>query len=143
MSTRKSIEKQRMRFAYEFVKNNISGESNAKKFEAYVQKVPAFIMTNGLGNTLAYLSTQRDDQWQHVQNAVCKWLSTVNNPLKNRIEGTETGIDEVLKCLKEENFTDREYRTVTIETLAMFNWLRRFAKAHRQNLKAANHNNNG
>jgi len=131
MSTRKSIEKERMSFSYDFVKGNISDKTDAKKFEAYVQKVPAFIMTNGLGNTLAYLTTQKDEQWKNVQKVVCEWLKQVDNPLRERLESTDGILENVLEIMKDNDFHDREYRAVTVEILALFNWLRRFAKAHR------------
>lgn len=143
MSTRRSIEKHRMRFTYEFVKEKISGKENAKKFESYVQKVPAFIMINGLGNTLAYLSTQTDKQWKNVQEAICNWLKAVENPLKEKLETSRGGIEDVLEVLKGEDFSNKEYRAITVEILAMFNWLRRFAKAHRQNLEAPKQRQNG
>jgi len=134
MSTRRSIEKERMNFAFSFVReagNGISNKEKAKKFEAYVQKVPAFIMTNGLGNTLAYLTTQTDDQWKNVQKVICAWLIQVDNPLKGELESTDGKLEDVLGIMKDGNFHDREYRAVTVEILALFNWLRRFAKAHR------------
>ncbi len=134
MSTRRSIEKERMNYAFNFVRdsgNGISDKTKAKKFEAYVQKVPAFIMTNGLGNTLAYLTTQTDEQWKAVQKVLCEWLKQVDNPLKERLESKDGELENVLEIMKGDNFHDREYRAVTVEILALFNWLRRFAKAHR------------
>lgn len=134
MSTRRSIEKERMSFAFNFVRdpgNGISDRSKAKKFEAYVQKVPAFIMTNGLGNTLAYLTTHRDEQWKAVQNGICEWLKQVDNPIKEKLLATDGKLVNILEIMKDDNFHDREYRAVTVEILAFFNWLRRFAKAHR------------
>ena len=141
MSTRRSIEKERMSFSYNFVKDNISGKTDAKKFEAYVQKVPAFIMTNGLGNTLAYLTTQGDEQWKAVQNGICEWLKQVDNPLKERLKSTDGKLENVLKIMRDHNFNDREYRAVTVEILALFNWLRRFAKAHRLTFDSKSQNN--
>lgn len=137
MSTRRSIEKERMSFAFNFVRdpgNGISDRSKAKKFEAYVQKVPAFIMTNGLGNTLAYLTTQGDEQWKAVQKGICEWLKQVDNPIKEILLATDGKLENVLEIMKDNNFHDREYRAVTVEILALFNWLRRFAKAHRLSL---------
>lgn len=144
MSTRRSIEKERMSFAFNFVrdsKNGISDKTKAKKFEAYVQKMPAFIMTNGLGNTLAYLSTQTDDQWKNVRKVICEWLKQVDNPLKERLELTNGELEDVLEVMKDSRFHDREYRAVTVETLALFNWLRRFAKAHRLTFESKSNNN--
>jgi CRISPR/Cas system CMR-associated protein Cmr5 small subunit len=91
-------------------------------------------MTNGLGNTLAYLTTQTDDQWKNVQKVICTWLMQVNNPLKEKLESTDGKLEDVLGIIKDGNFHDREYRAITVEVLALFNWLRRFAKAHRLSL---------
>jgi hypothetical protein len=55
----------------------------------------------------------------------------VDNPLKERLESTGGKLEDVLVIMKGDNFHDREYRAVTVEILALFNWLRRFAKAHR------------
>lgn len=134
MSTRRSIEKERMSFAFNFVRdpgNGISNRTKAKKFEAYVQKVPAFIMTNGLGNTLAYLTTQTDAQWKALQKGICEWLKQVDSPIKERLRTTDGKLENILEIMKDDNFHEREYRAVTVEILALFNWLRRFAKAHR------------
>jgi CRISPR-associated protein Cmr5 len=143
MSTRRSIEKERMSFVFNFVrdsKNGISDKTKAKKFEAYVQKVPSFIMTNGLGNTLAYLTTQTDEQWKNVQKVVCEWLKQVDNPIKERLGATGGKLENVLEIMKDDSFHDREYRAVTVEILALLNWLRRFAKAHRLTFQSKSNN---
>lgn len=131
MSNRKSIEQERMQFAFEQSKN----AKKAKKYEAYVQKIPAFIMTNGLGNTIAYISTQSDDDWKKVGQDICDWLLKVENPFKQKLEvkngSGDIGIKDLLEVLKD-NRNDSEYKSVTIEVLALFNWLRRFAKTHRK-----------
>lgn len=130
MSTRRSIEKERMKFAFDFViSKGLKGE-DAKKFESYVQKVPAFILTNGLGNTMAFLTTKDDEQWRNVKKAVANWLWQVKGPVKNRFQSQPSFID-ILDKLKNDDFTDIENRAVTVEVLALFNWLRRFAKANR------------
>jgi len=129
MNKRKSIERQRMQFAFDQSKN----AKDAKKYEAYVQKVPAFIMTNGLGNTIAYISTQTDANWKKVGQNICNWLLEVENPFKEPLSN-KNGDDKIKNLLEvlKENENDTEYKSVTIEVLALFNWLRRFAKTHRK-----------
>lgn len=129
MSNRRSIEQHRMKFAFEQSRN----AENAKKYEAYVQKIPAFIMTNGLGNTIAYVATQSDKNWKKVGKNICDWLLEVENPLKDKL-ATQKGdqditIMDLLEVLK--NCNQNEYKSATIEMLALFNWLRRFAKTHK------------
>lgn len=130
MSTRRSIEKDRMKFAYDYVGDMNLGKDSAKKFESYVQKVPAFILTNGLGNTLAFLTTKNDEQWINVKKVVADWLWKVEGPVKSRFQN-QPSFSDILGKLKDVDFKDVEYRAVTVEVLALFNWLRRFAKATR------------
>lgn len=130
MSTRRSIEKERMKFAYDYVNGKELKEEAAKKFESYVQKVPAFILTNGLGNTMAFLTTKNDEQWKNVKEVVANWLWRVEGPVKSRFQRPPSFVD-ILDKLKDDDFEDIEYRAVMVEVLALFNWLRRFAKANR------------
>lgn len=130
MSTRRSIEKERMKFAYDYVNGKELRAEAAKKFESYVQKVPAFILTNGLGNTMAFLTTKNDEQWRNVKEVVANWLWRVEGPVKSRFQSPPSFID-ILDKLKDDDFEDIEYRAVMVEVLALFNWLRRFAKANR------------
>lgn len=132
MSNRKSIEQKRMEFAFE----HSSGAKAPKKYEAYVQKVPAFIMTNGLGNTIAYISTQSNENWEKVGQNIFDWLLKVDNPIKKELEqkqqSDKANIKGLLEVLKDNSVSDTEYKSVTMEVLALFNWLRRFAKTHRK-----------
>lgn len=139
MSKRTSIEKKRMVFVYDFIQDNntqLSSRDKAKKFESYVQKVPAFILTNGLGNTLAYLSTQTDQQWIMVQKVIVQWLAAVDNPVKSRLPQQPSSLKDIITVLRADNLDHFEYRAITVEVLALFNWLRRLAKAHRLTFKS-------
>lgn len=134
MSTRRSIEKKRMKFAFEFVNGKSFGKDDAKTFESYVHKVPAYILTNGLGNTFAFLATKGDAQWKNVQDAICKWLGNVENPIMDKLQGKQT-FKDILQVMTDDDFSIGENRAVTTEVLTLLNWLRRFAKAKRLELK--------
>ncbi|MCP4107699.1 MAG: type III-B CRISPR module-associated protein Cmr5 [Desulfobacteraceae bacterium] len=128
------IEQVRAKFAYECAEK-VSKEDYRKKYKAYVKKIPAMIKTNGLAATFAFvLSKAKIKEKEKARTADAKayhkiyeqtsaWLS---QDQKNLIALSEKETDELVnKILKLE--TSSEYRAVTVEILAFFNWLRRFA----------------
>lgn len=124
--SRRNTEQQRMQFAF-----RVAGKANEKgankKYEAYVQKIPSMIHTNGLGNTLAFIAGQ-EKEWQTIGKNICEWLNKTENPLKGKLPEKGSAMD-LVNALKDKNFSDAKYRAVTNEVLALFNWLRRAAKA--------------
>ena len=81
------------------------------------------IKTNGLGATLAFAMSKSKDgnTWALVYNQVSEWLQRAEN--QYLINNQSGELSEIIIGLK-----SRQYRAVTNEVLALFNWLRRFAE---------------
>lgn len=117
MSNQKGIEQGRAKFAYECAKK---GSELGKEYKSHVRKIPMMIKTNGLGATFAfvYSKSKKDKVYKKIYEQTWKWL------LKEK----EVDITDFEKlAVKIVSCDSPEYRMLTIETLAFFNWLRRFA----------------
>jgi CRISPR type III-B/RAMP module-associated protein Cmr5 len=118
-NNRLNIEQQRSKFAFD---HKTSSESS--NYDAMVKKVPAYIQTNGFVYTMAFLA-EKD---KGVLQTIYKWHCTAaENTMKSAKLASVTKRDDFLEKLIKD-LSDEEIRLVTIETLALFTWLRRFVK---------------
>ncbi len=95
-----------------------------RKYRSLVLKLPVMILTNGLGQALAFLKSKgkdnRDDPHEIVYSHLQAWLfreirwADANQP---------TLIERIF------NTTSETYRQATSEALSYLHWLRRFAEA--------------
>jgi CRISPR-associated protein Cmr5 len=111
--TSTGIEQGRARKAYEFV-NSV----NSEKWDNYksgVRKLPAYIKTNGLGQTLAFIKNR--DNFPQIYEQLATWLQRENDDDLKR--GGEL-VHQVIAM------PSVRYRQVTMETLALLTWMRRF-----------------
>jgi len=129
-----NIEKARMKAAFSEVQK-INSYKTIKEFESYVNKVPAFIMTNGLGNTFAYIAGQSKSTWKKVKEAIENWLKDNNSGFKEIFDNKDF-MKELVKS------SDDQMRALTQEVLAYLNWLRKFAKARKIELETQKQNTN-
>jgi len=120
MSNIKTLEQGRASKAYEFA---IAGSQIEKKkeYKSYVKKIPMLIKTNGLGSTFAFMKS-KGGTYNLIYNQTYEWLKTDN---KLGIFNTQQNEDLVAKIV---NLESPQYRALTNEVLAFFNWLRRFAE---------------
>jgi len=125
---RLNIEQQRAKFA--FAHKESPKETNKKgkedtlssNYDAMVKKVPAYIQTNGFVYTMAFLA-EKDEG---VLQTIYEWHCTA---LENKMK-----LDKLTSVTKREDFlakivkdlSDEEIRMITVDTLALFTWLRRF-----------------
>lgn len=110
MSTRQNIEQKRAEAAHTFAKNGND------KYKDYLKKVPAMIRTNGLGNTVLFMQT-KGSEWSKITRDIETWLN------QQGLLPNDTDLFTHFKTA-----SDAQVRAMTEETLALFNWLRRFAK---------------
>lgn len=86
------------------------------KYGPLVKKIPSYILTNGLGQTLAFLLAKgkNDPGKEHflLYQHISYWVNKDNN-LISKVQATDSVT----------------YRYLTAETLAYLNWLKRFAEA--------------
>lgn len=115
----------------------------SSNYKSYVKKAPMWIKTNGIGAAIAFILSKREnsskkidrqnyqpgDHIIHPQNAygllyeqIFAWLKSDSK--KFLLRGKED--QDLVKTLTE--LKSHEYRAVTVEILALLNWLRRFAE---------------
>lgn len=92
--------------------------SEQKKYSAIARKAPSYILTNGLGQTFAFLRAKSDAEktlYRHLE----EWLKT-------RLKITDAHFDARAWIGTTDSAT---YRRAMVETLAYLTWLKRFAEA--------------
>ena len=119
------IEQGRAKFAYKCAEQG----SKSKEYKSYAKKIPMMIKTNGLGATFAFMYSKKNKSGKEktymlIGEDVTAWLKKSGTNLY--------GIDKVKKfedlVVKTVELNSSQYRALTIEVLAFFNWLRRFAE---------------
>jgi len=97
----------------------------AKDYPSYVKRVPQMILSNGLGQTLSFIFSKGNNK----NNAYTLIYSQIQDYMKSqcqtRIQMPQEKSDLlewVISC------NSNDYRYITDEVLAFFNWLRRFAE---------------
>ena len=101
-------------------------------YKSYVKKIPMMILNNGLGATLAFIYSKRKKENKqkikageksNPKNAYDLIYIQIDKWLKKR--NIKKSDEELIKWIINQN--SQEYRAVTNEVLALFNWLKRFA----------------
>lgn len=141
-TTMKGLEQGRAKFAYDcalkgksiLMKVNIETEwFKDDKYKSYVKNIPMLIKTNGLGSTFAFIKskgqkknvempgTQKNPRnaYDLIYKQTAKWLKKDEKNLLDINENDDL-VDKII------SLDSAEYRTLTVEVLAFFNWLRRF-----------------
>ena len=143
VTTLKGIEQGRAKFAFEKVKeisdNSEDGSERLKEnYKSMAKKLPVLIKTNGLGQTLAFLKSKggkidkktinaHDKLYEHIGT----WLQTEG--FKGLVDPGEL-VEQVI------NLESHAYRQVTVETLALLNWMRRFVDGLMKNVGETENN---
>ena len=112
---RKGIEQGRAKYAFEAV-SSVEDDNLKKKYKTAAKKLPVLIKTNGLGQSFAFIK-RRNDGYDKLYEQIGNWLQT---------EDTKQLVPqgELVKQIIE--LESPVYRQVTVETLALLNWIRRF-----------------
>jgi len=103
------------------LQNEKGGNEWKSKYGSLVRKLPSYILTNGLGQTLAFLKAKGKGEpgnehevlYQHLEG----WLQR------------QLGINGNLLDWLVNKATSQQYRLATMEALALLQWLKRFAEA--------------
>jgi CRISPR-associated protein Cmr5 len=123
MSNLKSVEQGRATFAYKCVEDSIT-KSVQKDYKSHIRKIPMMIKTNGLGNTFAFILAKKSsgNAYALIYEQTGIWLKKDHK--KYLLDGKEN--EDLVKIFIQ--LDSAKYRAVTVEVLAFFNWLRRFAE---------------
>ncbi|MGQ0794194.1 MAG: type III-B CRISPR module-associated protein Cmr5 [Deltaproteobacteria bacterium] len=113
-----TLEQKRASKAWDFVNEiNQKDKDTKKKYRSLALKTPVLILTNGLGQTLAFFKSkggEHDLLYGHLSS----WLIIESNIYQRG--------ELVQKVISGDS---AKYRQATAETLAFLNWLKRFAEA--------------
>ena len=124
-TTIKGLEQGRAKFAYECA-NQVPKELK-ESYRSHVKSFPMLVKTNGLGSALAFLFSKRDKEqgvYKRIGNDIVNWLKK-DEKYKNYGLGKLSDLKSLTEGVIE--IDSPEYRALTIEVLAFFSWLRRFA----------------
>jgi CRISPR-associated protein Cmr5 len=129
MSTKslpKTLEQQRATRAWECVGEVTSKSQDfKKKYGSLARKVPTLILTNGLGQTLAFLKAKgkNDPADEHTVlfRHLSRWVLSQVAPSSPATNG------DLLQWVLQND--SASYRRATVEALAFLTWLKRFAEA--------------
>jgi len=113
----KTLEQERAKFAYEKVMS-VKGKSFEEEYARYVKSAPALILTNGLGNTLAFFRSKKKDGYDKLLEHIAEWLRRREYCGENEDPLKWIADSDSIKVLQ-----------ATREVLAMLNWAVKFAKA--------------
>lgn len=139
----KNLEQERAKFAYACAVEGISIKKEEKKisdnsykkdehYSSYIKNIPMYIKTNGLGSAIAFIYSKREEEKDKQGNPkdknaydliyiqIKEWLMRVGKRLIDIDERDDLTKKIIL-------LNSPEYRAVTIELLALFKWLKRFA----------------
>jgi len=114
----RDIEKERAIFAYKKVDEAVANQGiKQSEYKSYCKKIPSLIQTNGLSATFAFIFSKNNTTYTLIYDQVDEWLK-----LRYNINSNEELIERLIKL------DSTKYKKVTIEILALFSWLRRFAE---------------
>lgn len=99
--------------------DQVKGKDWEDKYGSLVKNFPAMIVTNGLGQALAFLKAKKKPHHLALYQHVSGWVT------KSIYGGAES--DQLLQKIIADSSTN--YRRATTETLAFVAWLKRFAEA--------------
>jgi CRISPR-associated protein Cmr5 len=125
----KTLEQERSNYAFESV-SKIKGKPFEKDASSLISKLGTLILTNGLGNTLAFLFAKGKDHHLEVIAIISNWLFKQKGQKEPgfKRDNVKVKIEEIMRELVL-NATVEQYMYYTEETLRLVNWLRRFSDA--------------
>jgi CRISPR-associated protein Cmr5 len=125
-SLQKTLEQERAQRAWECVQEVTSKPQEfKKKYGSLARKVPMLVLTNGLGQTLAFLKAKgkNDPADEHTVlfRHLSSWVLSQVDPSAAASNG------DLLRWVLQND--SAAYRRATMEALAFLTWLERFAEA--------------
>lgn len=119
------LEKGRAEFAYKRVEEAKEKlKDKAKEYKSYSKKIPTMILTNGLGQTLAFIKAkaEKGNAYDLIYLQMTEYLKS-DSTARIKMPSDKSDLTEwVISC------DSTEYRYITQEILSFLNWLSRFAE---------------
>jgi len=119
-SPQQTLDQQRAKKAWDDIQSVvIRSDESKKKYGSLARRVPMLVLTNGLGQTLAFLRSKGSDEHNILFEHLSTW--TMGQVAPNAKD------QDLLEWVL--NNDSAAYRRATTETLAYLVWLKRFAEA--------------
>jgi CRISPR-associated protein Cmr5 len=119
-SALRTLEQERAKHAWDCVQE-VKDKPFAGDYRTIAVKVPSLIVTNGLGQTLAFLKAkgkgEPGNEHEVLYRHLADWV------------GRKVNADGDLLSWLVNTATSQQYRLATMEALALLQWLKRFAEA--------------
>lgn len=116
----RSLEQEEALFALQCVESVKRDNKKESEYLSLVNRLPAMLLTNGLGQTLAFLQAKDEEHHKFLMNHITTWLT------KER--GVYPTDGNMIKHLMENDMNT--YINAQQLTLRLLSWLVRFAKAY-------------
>ena len=124
----KTLEQERSSYAFECI-SKIKGKNFEKDASSLIAKLGTLILTNGLGNTLAFLFSKAKDHHLETIVIISNWLYELEGRKEEiKKDNVQQKIDQIMKKFVLDVDVEK-YMYYTDETLRLINWLRRFSDA--------------
>jgi CRISPR-associated protein Cmr5 len=117
-------QQERAAFALEHLPGN--NGSVDEKTANFIVGTPTMILTNGLGQTLAFLLSKKGGKEKQVFDIIMKWLCREMSGDDEFGKASLSGIDFIRKF---NALSQRKYLAAQHETLKLLEWLKRYARA--------------
>jgi len=124
----KTLEQERSNYAFECI-SKIKGKNFEKDASSLIAKLGTLILTNGLGNTLAFLFSKAKNHHLETIVIISNWLYKLERQNKQvNSDNVKEKIDQIMRDFVLDVDVEK-YMYYTDETLRLINWLRRFSDA--------------
>jgi CRISPR-associated protein Cmr5 len=122
-SIQQTAEQKRAKQAWECVEEvKKKGKEFGEKYKGLAQKMPSYILTNGLGQSLAFLQSKAKGNPTDEHGLLYEHLS---NWVRPQVDPSSS--QPLLQWVMDND--SNAYRRATTEALAFLTWLKRFAEA--------------
>jgi len=122
------LEKGRAEFAYRCVEKAIEifkdNSKKQKEYKSYARKIPTMILSNGLGQTLAFIKakSEKGNAYNLIYQQLTEYMKSDHTARIKMPQEKNDLVEWVISC------NSSTYRYITQEILAFLNWLKRFAE---------------
>lgn len=133
----KTLDQRRAEYAFKIV-SQVTDKEYASDFASLTSKMPSYILTNGLGNTLAFLFSKGKGHHLCIAGLMADWILRIyrlgESPNIQALtddwifdtKKIKNNLPEIMKGLVL-SVDIYQYAVVTNELLALFGWLKRFS----------------
>jgi CRISPR-associated protein Cmr5 len=97
-----------------------------EKTANFITGTPTMILTNGLGQTLAFLLSKKSGKEKQVFDIIKKWLC---REMSGDDEFGKAPLSEIDFLKKFNKLSQQKYLAAQHETLKLLEWLKRYARA--------------